>query len=230
MKRKTRRNHEAHLAPDDRVLWNRVTRTVPPLPHVSRELENEAEWRQWLAEAFPDHAETSDKATLMAGTAHPGATTPPVVASEPVPAPTPGMSKPIPPVPGARKAPPGPGPLDDPAWRKLARGRVPIDASIDLHHLNQDEAFHRLHAFLVQARARGCRHVLVITGKGSAPTSDGVLRRMLPVWVAMMPFSHIVGALRPAGRGHGGDGAFYLRLRKTDEKRLSVTLAQRGRL
>lgn len=213
MKRKARRPSDAHLAPEDRVLWHKVARTVTPLSRAARSAEDDAEWQDWLAGAFPEQAVQTGRAALLSAAAGPAPSPPAARPEDMAPVRAPGRK----PVPGR---PLGPVPLEDPAWKKLARGRVPIDASIDLHHLNQDEAFSRLHGFLVQARARGCRHVLVITGKGSAPTSDGVLRRMLPVWVATMPFSHLVGALRPAGRGHGGDGAFYLRLRKADDRRL----------
>ena len=85
--------------------------------------------------------------------------------------------------------------------------------------MTQDEAHSQLHRFLIQARARDCRHVLVITGKGRSPASEGVLRRMLPIWLSREPFAALVSGVRPAARGHGGDGAFYVRLRKPADHR-----------
>src|SRR3546814_8629549 len=67
-------------------------------------------------------------------------------------------------------------PLEKPVKRKLAKGRLPIEARIDLHGLYQSEAHDLLLDFLFRAHDRGMRHVLVITGKGSSMGSDGVLR------------------------------------------------------
>jgi DNA-nicking Smr family endonuclease len=68
--------------------------------------------------------------------------------------------------------------------------------------------------------------VLVITGKGGEQAlSDhlarvldermrGVLRRMVPVWLQEPEFSAIVVSFTSAGARHGGDGAFYVQLRR----------------
>lgn len=117
------------------------------------------------------------------------------------------------------KSVPSPAPiathLDRPVYRKISKGRVPIDSTIDLHNLTQDQAIRRLLDFLSQAHDLGQRHVLVITGKGGSPTSEGVLKRMLPVWLNTPAFSNIVNGYQSASRNHGGDGAFYVRLRRS---------------
>lgn len=200
--RKGRRaQHPLNL--EDRILWNKVARTVNPLDRARQRAAEQDVWDHWVAEAF--------------GTDQ---TTPPPPGTGPS---EPRRAAPVPSRPSGRAAPKSharpqhPAPLEQPTWRKLARGRMPIDASIDLHHMNQDEAMSQLHRFLVQARARECRHVLVITGKGRSPQSEGVLRRMLPIWLGREPFTGLVSGVRPAGRGHGGDGAFYVRLRRAAE-------------
>ena len=192
------------LGLEDRILWNKVARTVNPLDRARHHAAQRDVWEGWVAEAFADDAAAPHNAPSP-----PAATGPRPAAGSPD-----GKG-----APGARSAAQGPAPLERPAWRKLARGRVPIDASIDLHHMNQDEAMSRLHRFLVQARARECRHVLVITGKGRSPRSEGILRRMLPQWLGREPFSGLVSGVRAAARGHGGEGAFYVRLRKPAEPR-----------
>lgn len=114
-----------------------------------------------------------------------------------------------------RQAPrPRPSGLDDRTHGKIAKGRLSIDARIDLHGLTQAEAHARLLAFLRQAHASGLRHVLVITGKGISKGGDGILRRAVPGWLATAPFSSLVGAHARAARHHGGEGALYLRLRR----------------
>ncbi len=110
------------------------------------------------------------------------------------------------------KTPFRPNALDDRAFRDLRKGRLAIDGRIDLHGMTQDEAQMALDNFLVSARASGRRHVLVITGKGRA--NDGVLKRAVPIWLAMPPLSLHVNGLREAPVEHGGSGALYVRLKR----------------
>lgn len=114
----------------------------------------------------------------------------------------------------AGSAKPRPHPLERPTHRKISKGRIPIDAKLDLHDLSQIEAHRFLLLFLQRAHADGLRHVLVITGKGSAPSSQGVLRRAVPMWLATAPFRPLVSGFHGAARHHGGEGALYIRLRR----------------
>lgn len=126
--------------------------------------------------------------------------------------------------PPAEAPPVGPArlqPLGRPLRQQLARGRRPIDAAIDLHGMRQSEAHHALRAFLTRSQAEGARIVLVVTGKGSGPGApereSGVLRRMTPHWLAAADWRSLVLGYEAAGRGHGGDGALYVRLRRTKD-------------
>jgi len=56
--------------------------------------------------------------------------------------------------------------------RKIASGKVEVEARIDLHGLRQRDAHLRLRAFLIEAHARGYKTVLVITGKGGEEPAD----------------------------------------------------------
>lgn len=105
--------------------------------------------------------------------------------------------------------------IDAPSMAKLAKGRTPIEARLDLHGLSQAEAHGLLLTFLHRAHARGLRHVLVITGKGSSSFGgEGILRRAVPLWFATPPFRGLVSAFESAARGHGGTGALYVRLKR----------------
>jgi DNA-nicking Smr family endonuclease len=112
-------------------------------------------------------------------------------------------------------------PQDRSAERRLRRGRVEVDARIDLHGMTQDAARTALGHFLHGARSRGFRCVLVITGKGKAlsrlrsegESATGVLKRRLPDWLAEAELRHLVTGFAPAHRRHGGDGAFYVTIR-----------------
>ena len=82
--------------------------------------------------------------------------------------------------------------------------------------MRQDEAHGLLLSFLSRAHARGLRYVLVITGKGSSAASGGVLRRSVPSWLATPSFRGYVSGYEDASRGHGGEGALYVRLRRQE--------------
>lgn len=110
-----------------------------------------------------------------------------------------------------------PGGIDRPTRRKLAKGRLSLEAKIDLHGMTQAQAHGVLVAFLHRALGEGRRHVLVVTGKGSSLGSDGVLRRAVPAWFATPAFRGLVSGWEDAARGHGGSGALYVRLRRKRE-------------
>lgn len=111
--------------------------------------------------------------------------------------------------------------------QRLMRGREDIDGTIDLHGMRQVEAHAALSRFIHARSARGDRTLLVITGKGLKKLDDdaaviierGVLRAMLPMWLSEPNLSPLVSGWDLAAQGHGGDGAFYVRLRRAREYR-----------
>jgi DNA-nicking Smr family endonuclease len=120
---------------------------------------------------------------------------------------------------------PAPAPKEQPLAfdrklkQRLARGHETIDRRIDLHGLNQEQAHGALVRFLRDARAKGVRTVLVITGKGSARGTDwdderGVLRRHVPLWLKSPQLRDCVAGYEVAHIGHGGEGALYVRIRR----------------
>ena len=62
-------------------------------------------------------------------------------------------------------------------------------------------------------------HVLAtgITGKGKmgAESERGVLRRQVPHWLSLPEFRALVVGFEEAHIGHGGEGALYVRIRRT---------------
>ena len=134
---------------------------------------------------------------------------------------------PPPPHPYASVSPRGLQPADrepprsiEPGVRKrLVRGRIQIDATIDLHGMRQIEAHAALHRFIGTALHRGHRTVLVITGKGLKKTGyasieqQGVLRTRLPGWLAEPDLAPFVAGWEVAAQTHGGEGAYYVRLK-----------------
>jgi DNA-nicking Smr family endonuclease len=173
------------LRPEERQIWRQVTRSVTPLDPKRP------------PEPAADETGQTPSVTGL-GRARP-------------------VAKPRPEKPNS-SAPP----QDRSADRRLRRGRVEIDARIDLHGMTQDAARSALGHFLHGARSRSFRCVLVITGKGKSPSrsrgeresSPGVLKRRFPEWLAERELRHLVTGYAPAHRRHGGDGAFYVMIRR----------------
>lgn len=120
---------------------------------------------------------------------------------------------------------PPPRPLDrhglDGSWeKKLARGLVQPDFTLDLHGHGLDAAHARLDQGLGQAIAMGARAVLVITGRPrpveAADRSNhrGAIRAKLIDWLAHGSHASRIATVRPAHRRHGGAGAVYVVLRR----------------
>lgn len=189
----------------DAALWEKVTETAEPLKRG----RNRARLRD---SGTPEQAAP-----------------PPAGKPEPTVASGPSASKPE-----RKKMPPAAPPLgnfDRREMRNLGAGRIDIDARIDLHGMRQREAHQALKGFLVRARSRGHRHILVITGKGGPRTSReqesfrgeqdherGVLRNAVPRWLDEPGFREMVVSFTSASARHGGEGALYVRLRKAGKE------------
>jgi DNA-nicking Smr family endonuclease len=102
--------------------------------------------------------------------------------------------------------------------KQLREGDIRIDAKLDLHGMTQDAAYAALQKFITKHQKLGHRQLLVITGKGSSgggAGKTGVLRKNFTNWLENLCERSFILGLRPAAPKHGGDGAFYVLLRKT---------------
>jgi len=181
--------------PDDLHLWTEVSRTVRPLPSRGHAASHDNP-KRGAATTDGRHAAAAD--------------------ADSVPARDPDRAVAKPAAPGATSA----KPIDRNLQRKIARGREHIDATLDLHGMRQDAARTALVGFIKSAAARGHRNVLIITGKGRTGDAGGphgprgVLRTVVPGWLAGPSLSPMIAGLGTAGRAHGGDGAIYVRLKR----------------
>lgn len=97
----------------------------------------------------------------------------------------------------------------------LRKGDYPIDYKVDLHGLTQEKAFAELKHAIQGCYAKKLRCVLVVTGKGGRDGEEGgVLKRSLPDWLNHSDVRPLVLMFCPAQLKHGGEGAFYLLLRR----------------
>jgi DNA-nicking Smr family endonuclease len=183
------------LSTDERILWGKVARSTRPMPG-NRDALSELDTFLIEVESVEAAAVEREKAGIK-----PGGTVQSSAAAAP-------------------KAPSGlHHPFERPVKRKIAKGRLALEARIDLHGLVQSEAHVMLLEFLLRAHERGMRHVLVITGKGSSFGSEGALKRAVPLWFAKPEFRYLISSYEAAAQHHGGEGALYIRLsRRPGEK------------
>ncbi len=98
--------------------------------------------------------------------------------------------------------------------RRLRRGQLAIDGTLDLHGLDAAAARSALEQRLVAAGARGERTLLVVHGKGlGSPGGRGLLRGELAAWLTEGRERARVVAFCTALAEDGGEGAMYVRLR-----------------
>lgn len=109
----------------------------------------------------------------------------------------------------------------DASWeRKIARGGLEPDFSLDLHGSTLDQAYSRLMHGLAQARAMGARVVLIVTGKprpveaADRGGARGAIRAKIADWLAASDHAADIAAVRGAHRRHGGHGALYVVLKR----------------
>jgi DNA-nicking Smr family endonuclease len=182
------------LSDDEQTLWDGFTRAITPLRPKAKSPKRPA---APIAEPRAGKAKAKVAARPVAK----------------VPPPSPVQSPPTP-------SPPPLAPLGRRMKQRVARGREPIDARIDLHGMTQAQAHAALLRFLHRAQADGIRTVLIVTGKGSRQTPDGaerergVLKRQVPLWLALPEFRPLIVGFDDAHVGHGGEGARYVRLRR----------------
>ncbi|MCI5050018.1 MAG: Smr/MutS family protein [Rickettsiales bacterium] len=95
---------------------------------------------------------------------------------------------------------------------KFKKGKLEIDRTIDLHGLNQLDAIDEVRTAVLEAYEAQQRVLLVITGKGNQ--GEGVLRQQLPLWLNASSIRPLVLAFDYAIQQHGGNGAFYVLLKR----------------
>ena len=111
--------------------------------------------------------------------------------------------------------------MDKKTFKKLVKGKMEIEGTIDLHGLTADQAKIKLITFINHSYSLGKRLIIVITGKGKHKGFDefqrpinGVLRQNLPEWLSGPSVSNKVLQVTQAQPKHGGAGAFYVYLRR----------------
>ena len=167
--------------------------------------EEKALWQKVVASVRPMHRAAEHPAPLEHAPAAVRPAAPPKAAAGPKPVPRPAKVQ--------------PGVTLDGSWdRRLSRGLVQPDLTVDLHGHNLNTAYSYLDTRLEQAVAMGARVVLLITGKpptpSQRPVKRGAIRAAVGDWLAASRHARDIAAVRGAHPRHGGTGALYIVLRR----------------
>lgn len=184
------------LAPDETALWKKVAATVEPIAKRPAPLEPQAPPTIKPPKASPRSVAATTTATSRA------------TASLPPPRRTWATST-----------------LDGHWDRRLRKGLVRPDMSIDLHGHSLVSAQALLDDAIGRALLRGARVLLVVAGRlrpgadrlplmHGDPRPRGAIRASLPDWLSVSAHADQIVALRPAHISHGGGGAVYVILRR----------------
>jgi len=195
-------SHRRRLSEEEHTLWRSVARSIAPLKRrVHMLLADALETGAAARKAKPAATKHALPVPRHGASAHRKSAAPVASGSAKSPAHAPALV-----------------PLERRLKRRLARGIEEIDARIDLHGYTQMEAHAALLRFLQRAQAKGAKHVLVITGKGAGArdfaSERGVLRRQVPLWLALPEFRAYVVGVEEAHVGHGAAGALYVKVRQ----------------
>ncbi len=183
------------LTPEEQSLWDRVRDRTNPLhpPRAAPKLPDQVRQPQAVPAPAPIPS-------FRIGERHTETAIPRPLANEPVPRPV---------------------KMDRKSFTNLKRGKLKPERRIDLHGMTLSQAHPALNRFILDSHAQGRRLVLVITGKGKAerdngpiPVRRGILRHQVPHWLETRPLSQVVLQVAEAHLKHGGEGAYYVYLRR----------------
>jgi DNA-nicking Smr family endonuclease len=106
--------------------------------------------------------------------------------------------------------------MDSRIFRKLKAGAYSIEAHLDLHGMNADQACVALIEFIRASYLGEKQCVLVVTGRGrNSPLGLPVIKQEVQRWLTKDPLKRVVLAFCTALPREGGAGAMYVLLRKS---------------
>lgn len=179
------------LDPQEKVLWGKVIATVKPLHGVAVKPQPEVK-NEPPKSVRVERSRDTAKARIPQG---------PLVAAR-----------------GDRKKKPEENALDSHWDRRINRGGITPDISIDLHDASLSRAYARLDGALEQAVAQKFKVVLLVTGKPRAHDrasgeGRGAIAALVRDWLAASRHARYISAVRNAHPRHGGAGALYIILK-----------------
>jgi DNA-nicking Smr family endonuclease len=119
--------------------------------------------------------------------------------------------------------------VQDGVFRKLKQGKYPMDARLDLHRMTVEKARDEVFRFIRDAIAYDLRNVMIVPGRGThSQSNEAILKSYINKW---LPEFDAVLAFCSAQPQHGGTGAVYIMLKKSERQREANRVAfSRGRV
>lgn len=102
-------------------------------------------------------------------------------------------------------------------YRKLKQAKYDVEARLDLHKMTVEQAREQVFGFIRDAMAMDLRSLIIVHGRGHHNQSGAaVLKSHVAHW---LPQIDEVQAFCSAQPQHGGAGALYILLRKSERKK-----------
>jgi DNA-nicking Smr family endonuclease len=101
-------------------------------------------------------------------------------------------------------------------YRNLRLGKYPLDARLDLHKMTVERARREVYQFIKDCVQNDVRTALITHGKGELREQPALLKSCVAFW---LPQIDEVLAFHSAQKPHGGMGATYVLLRKSERKK-----------
>jgi DNA-nicking Smr family endonuclease len=101
-------------------------------------------------------------------------------------------------------------------YKNLKRGQYPIDARLDLHRKKMVEARQEVFQFIKDCQKYDIRSAIILHGKGELSEPKAFLKSCVNTWLKQIPE---VLAFHSAQKHHGGVGALYVLIKKSEHKK-----------
>lgn len=101
-------------------------------------------------------------------------------------------------------------------FRNFKRGQYPLEARLDLHRKKMAEARVEVFQFIRDCQKYDVRCGIILHGKGELSEPKAFLKSCVNTWLKQIPE---VIAFHSAQKHHGGVGALYVLIKKSDRKK-----------
>ena len=101
-------------------------------------------------------------------------------------------------------------------FRRLAQGKYPIEATLDLHQRTVKEARGDVFRFIRSSSRNGFRSVVIVHGRGDRSDDPAKLKSYVAHWLVQL--ADVIG-FHSAPRRDGGTGATFVLIRKSPSQK-----------
>lgn len=101
-------------------------------------------------------------------------------------------------------------------YRQLRLGKYAVEARLDLHRMKLEQARLAVYQFVKDCISHDIRCAMITHGKGEGRTTPALIKSHVAHW---LPQISEVLAFHSAQKHHGGTGATYIMLKKSERKR-----------